>query len=118
MIQSYKDIEVYRESYQLALEAYQLSRGYPQEERYGLASQVQRASVSIPLNIAEGYGKQETAAEFKRYLRMALGSANEMMVLLNLSHDLGYIAEGEAVKLQERYSVLAKRIYRLEENWK
>ena len=118
MIQSFKDLEVYQESYQLALEVYRLSHSYPQEERYGLTGQIRRASVSIPLNIAEGYGKQDTAAEFKRYLRMALGSANEMLVLLDLSRDLGYAAEGMAAKLQERYSVLARRLYRLEEHWK
>ena len=118
MIQSFKDLEVYQESYQLALEVYQLSRSYPREERYGLTGQIQRASVSIPLNIAEGYGKQDTAAEFKRYLRMALGSTNEMLVLLDLSRDLGYITKELALKLQERYNVLAKRLYRLEEHWK
>jgi four helix bundle protein len=99
------------------LEVYQLSRSYPQEERYGLTSQIQRASVSIPLNIAEGYGKQESAAEFKRYLRMALGSANEMEVLLDLSSDLGYLAKEQSEALLERYTILRKQLYRLGQRW-
>ena len=117
MIQSFRDLEVYQESYQLAIEMYQISRSYPQEERYGLRSQIQRASVSIPLNIAEGYGKQESAAEFKRYLRMALGSANEIEVLLDLSRDLGYLEANKCAELQERYITTRKRLYRLAEHW-
>ena len=117
MIKGFKDIQVYQESYELALSVYKISREYPPEERYGLTGQIQRAGTSIPLNIAEGYGKQDTAAEFKRYLRMALGSANEMMVLLDLSRDLGYVSKESATNLYERYSVLAKRINRLIERW-
>ena len=117
MIKSFKDIQVYQESYKLALELYQISRKYPTEERYGLSGQIQRACMSIPLNIAEGYGKQESAAEFKRYLRMALGSANEIEVLLDFSQDLGYITNEMAENLRERYSILSKRIFRLIERW-
>ena len=118
MIKSFKDLEVYQESYQLAFDIYQVSREYPSEERYGLAGQIQRAGISIPLNIAEGYGKHDTAAEFKRYLRMALGSANEMLVLLDFSRDLGYITGVKSAALQERYNVLAKRLNRLIGRWK
>ena len=117
MIQSFRDLEVYKESYNLSLEVYQLSREFPVEERYSFSSQIQRASVSIPLNIAEGYGKQESTAEFKRYIRMALGSANEIMVLLDLSRDLGYAKTEVVTDLQDRYLVLAKRLYRLGEKW-
>ena len=118
MIRSYKDLQVYQESYQLALRVYKISQGYPPEERYGLTGQTQKASVSIPLNIAEGYGKQDSAAEFKRYLRMALGSVNEMLVLLDFSRDLGYIGNEAVEDLQESYGILAKRIYQLIERWK
>ena len=117
MIKSFKDLEIYQESYQLALEIYKISRGYPPEERYGLTSQIQRCVMSIPLNIAEGYGKHESAAEFKRYLRMALGSAQEMKVLIDFSRDLGYMPEGDAARYHERYDILAKRIYRTNEKW-
>ena len=102
----------------MALKIYQVSREYPREERYGLVSQIQRAAVSIPLNIAEGYGKHDTASEFKRYLRMALGSTNEVIVLLDFSRDLEYLNEQDTKNLQEQYSVLAKRLYKLEGNWK
>ena len=118
MIRSFKDLEVYQESYQLVLDVYQESRKYPREEQYGLSSQIQRAAVSIPLNIAEGYGKQDTASEFKRYLRMALGSVNEIIVLLDLSRDLGYMDSEKSIELNEKYSILAKRMYRLIDKWR
>ena len=117
MIQSFRDLEVYQKAYALALEVYRLSESYPPGVRYSLAYQMQKASMSIPLNIAEGYGKKESAAEFKRYLRMALGSANEMEVLVDLSRDLGYLEEELSKELLERYTVLRKQLYRLGQKW-
>ena len=64
MIQSYEDLEVYKKSFQLAVRIYEQGKTLPKEETYGLINQMRRASVSIPLNIAEGYGKRESAAEF------------------------------------------------------
>ena len=117
MIQSFHDLQVYEESYRLALEVYRASEAYPKEERYGLASQIQRAAISIPLNLAEGYGKHESAAEFKRYIRMAMGSANEIEVLLNLLKDLGYMTVEKAEELKEKYIAARKQLYRLQEKW-
>ena len=118
MISSFRDFEVYKESYELALRVYEASKSFPKEERYGLTSQIQRAAISIPLNVAEGYGKQESAAEFKRYLRMALGSGNEMEVLLDFCRDLEYMKKEENEALKERYISVRKKLYRLEQNWK
>ena len=117
LIRSYKDLEVYTKSYDLVLEVYEATASYPPEERYGMTSQVRRAAISIPANIAEGYGKLESAAEFKRYLRMALGSCNEIEVLLNLSSDLGYLERETAKELVERYIVVQKKLYNLAQKW-
>ncbi len=70
-----------------------MTEGYPEEEKYGITSQMRRAAVSITLNISEGNAKRESASEFKRFLMMAMGSANEQSVLLEFSKDLGYIDE-------------------------
>ena len=117
MIESYRDLEVYKKSYELVKEILQLTKTYPSDERFEIVSQIRRASLSIPLNIAEGYGKKASAAEFKRYLSMSIGSANEMQVLLDISLDLGYISDEGHKEYLERYDVLGKRIYTLIQNW-
>ena len=74
MIRDYKDIKVYQISYKLALIIHQMSSKFPKHETYEIGAQIRRAALSIPLNIAEGYGKKQSAKEFKRYLNIALGS--------------------------------------------
>ena len=111
---SYEDLKVYKSGYELALKSHELTRSFPEWERRELGYQIRRAAVSIPANIAEGYGRKNSAKEFKHFLRNALGSTNEMIVLLKLSKDLGYLTEG---KLIEQYDILGKQIYKLIENW-
>ena len=118
MIQSFKDIKVYQRSYTVMIELYKKVQGFPKEELYGLTSQIKRASTSIPLNIAEGYGKRENANEFKRFLLMAIGSCDEMKVLLDISKDLGFIdSEFHRIKEQE-YDEIGKMLRGLRNNWK
>ena len=103
-MRSYRELLVYQKSYRQALWMYELTRSFPKEEQYGLASQLRRASTSIPLNIAEGYGKVEQGKEVVRFLSMAKGSSAELEVLLHFSKDLGYISEDaycEAISSQE-----------------
>ena len=118
MIQSFKDLEVYRRSFELSVEMYHLTKGFPNEELYGLTSQIKRASTSIPLNIAEGYGKRENANEFKRFLLMAIGSCNEMQVLLELSERLGFINRTALVKYENEYNEIGKMLTVLRQRWK
>ena len=118
MITSYKDLEVYKDSYQLHLLVHRVSQKYPDYERYETGAQIRRASMSIPLNIAEGYGKKSSEIDFKRFLKMALGSCNEIQVLLEMSKDLNYITESEYKELSEKYDVLGKRINVLIQKWK
>jgi four helix bundle protein len=113
-ISSFNNLKVYQKSYQLALEIHKITRTFPDIERYELGTQLRRSAVSIPANIAEGYGRKKSNAEFKHFLRNALGSCNEVQVLLSLSKDLGYIADDEYVQQYE----LGKQIYRLIEVWK
>ena len=73
-VSGYKELKVYKRSYKAAKAIYEMTRKYPEEEKYGITNQLRRASLSIPLNIAEGYAKRESQEEFKRFLMMALGS--------------------------------------------
>ena len=118
MIQSFRDLEVYKRSYKAALEMYRIALAWTKEEQFGLTSQVKRASTSIPLNIAEGYGKRESVAEFKRFLLMAIGSCDEMKVLLDFAKDLGFIEADIYSRYQQEYEEIGKMLYRLRERWK
>ena len=118
MIQSYKDLEVYKKSYQSALGMHRMTLEFPKHEMYELGSQLRRAATSIPLNIAEGYGRKTAVAEFKHFLRNALGSATEVKVLLEMIKDLGYMEAKQFEEVYETYDHLARQIYRLIESWK
>ena len=118
MIQGFRDFEVYRRSFEAAIEMYQLTKAYPRDELYGLISQIKRAATSIPLNIAEGYGKRESDAEFKRFLHMAIGSCNEMRVLLELSMRLGFISKEVQNKYEIEYDEIGKMLTRLRQRWR
>lgn len=88
-ISSYRDLEVWKKGVQLAKAAYQLTGTFPKHEIYGLSSQLQRAAVSIPANIAEGHARN-TTKEFLRHLSIARGSLAELETLLTLAEQLGY----------------------------
>jgi len=60
MLKNYKELKCWEKAYQLCLEVYKITKGFPREERYGLTSQIRRAAVSVPSNIAEGYGRKTT----------------------------------------------------------
>jgi four helix bundle protein len=91
---SFEDLEVFRRAYRVSLAIHRASLEFPAVEQRALADQIRRASKSICANIAEGYGRQKgSKAEFKRFLRMAIGSSDEMRVWLRYALDLGYIDE-------------------------
>ena len=100
MLKNYKELKVWQKSYQLCLEVYRITKGFPREERYGLTSQTRRAAVSVPSNIAEGYGRK-TTPEYIRSLYLAYGSNCELETQILLSGDLGYMKAKEMEKLQE-----------------
>lgn len=93
-MKDFRRLKVWEKAHQLALATYQVTSKFPREEIYGITSQVRRASVSIPANIAEGCGR-EGNAEFARYLQIAFGSASELENHFLLALDLGFIQETE-----------------------
>ncbi len=91
-MKDYRNLIVWQKAHQLTLSIYELSKKFPAEEKYGLVSQIRRASYSIPTNMAEGSGHHSND-QFVRYLHIAAGSANETEYLLLLSKDLNFIRQ-------------------------
>ena len=90
MLKNYKELKVWQKAYGLCLEIYRITSAFPKEERYGLTSQIRRAAVSVPSNIAEGYGSK-TSREYIQALYVAYGSNCELETQILISGDLGYI---------------------------
>jgi four helix bundle protein len=90
----FEDLEVFRRAYKVSLDVHRASLQMPRIEQYALADQLRRASKSICANLAEGFGKQrQSQAEFRRFIQMSMGSADEMRVWIRYCMDLGYIGE-------------------------
>ena len=98
MLSSYKELKVWQKSYDLCLEIYRITTKFPKDERYGLTSQIRRAAVSVPSNIAEGYGRK-TTPDYIRALYIAYGSICELETQIMLSSDLHYIEKKKLEKL-------------------
>ena len=95
-IKSYEDLEVWQLAMTLAEQCYHLTRDFPRDELYGLTSQIRRAAVSIPANIAEGYGRNQIG-NFIQFLRISQGSCRELETHLMLAERLK-IAKGENIQ--------------------
>jgi four helix bundle protein len=89
---NYQDLIAWQKAMDLAVAVYDVTKGFPAEERYGLTSQVRRASVSVPSNIAEGQGRGRRA-EFRRLLSISHGSVREVETQIILSTRLGFLSE-------------------------
>jgi four helix bundle protein len=100
-IRTHKDLEVWKQAMALAKGIYELTRDFPKEETYGLVSQIRRAAVSIPSNLAEGAARNSNK-EFIQYLYVSLGSLAELETQLLLSKDLGYAQNEEINERVER----------------
>ena len=89
MVQSFRDLLVWQKSIKLSVSIYRLTQGFPREELYGLISQIRRAAVSIPSNIAEGHGRLGTG-EYRQFLGIARGSNFELQTQLEIARALQY----------------------------
>jgi four helix bundle protein len=113
-VRTFEDLEVFQRAYRVSLEVHRASLEFPQIEQRALGDQVRRASKSICANIAEGFGKQrQSAAEFRRFLLMAMGSADEMRVWCRYCLDLGYIDEPRWQQWRDEYQEIAKMLHGL-----
>ena len=110
-INRFDDLEVFKRAYKISLEIHRMTLKMPQIEQYALADQIRRSSKSICANLAEGFGKQsQSKAEFRRYIQMSVGSADEMRVWLRYCLDLGYIEEKQWQAWREEYEQIAKML--------
>ena len=109
MKQSYKDLRVWKEAVALVTDVYKMTRNFPKEEIYGLTSQMRRASVSIPSNIAEGKGRH-TNAEFKQFLIQARGSLLELETQIQIAENLGFAEATKANELKSKASDVGKML--------
>lgn len=89
-MKDFRTLQVWQKSHALTLAIYKATQSFPQQENYGLISQMRRSASSIPTNIAEGCGRNGDA-ELCRFLHIAAGSASELEYQLILSRDLGYL---------------------------
>jgi four helix bundle protein len=108
---TFEDLEVFQRAYRISLDLHQASLRFPKIEQHALADQIRRASKSVCGNIAEGYGKRRrSGAEFKRYLLMAIGSADEMQVWLKYAADLKYIDQEICGQWRNEYRHIARML--------
>src|ERR1700752_2982669 len=98
MSQSYRDLVAWKKAMALARLVYEVTSGFPKSETFGLMSQMRRAAVSIPSNIAEGQARH-SKREFTHFLRNTRGSLAELETQTLLSKDLGYLTEDQANKV-------------------
>jgi len=89
---SFQDLEVWKKSHQLVLDTYKLTKNFPPEEKFGLVSQMRRAAISIPANLAEGF-KKRSLKDKSNFYNIAQGSLEEVRYYVVLSKDLNYLNE-------------------------
>jgi four helix bundle protein len=100
MLKNYKELKVWQKSYELCLKIYRMTTKFPKEEKYGLTAQIRRSAVSIPSNIAEGYGRK-TTLDYVRMLYISYGSVCELETQILLAGDLDLLEKGELSKLKK-----------------
>jgi len=108
-IESYRQLQVWQKAVRLVTEVYRISRVFPKEETFGLTSQTRRAAVSVPANIAEGWGRN-MSREYVQFLRVARGSLLELETHLEIARNLGYLGNPMHEMLLEKTQELNKML--------
>lgn len=111
-IHNFRELIAWQKSMELTKKVYLLTKDFPQSEQYALTSQIQRAVVSIPSNIAEGAGRP-TQKELVHFLSFSLGSAYELETELWLAWNLGYINEAQSKQINAEVIEVQKLVYSL-----
>jgi|SRR5579884_384673 len=112
-VNSFRDLRVWQLGISLVEEVYLLTTHFPKEEMYGLTSQIQRAAVSIPSNIAEGHTR-EHRKEYLQHLSIAQASLAELETQLEISARLNYLTSNELNQITEKIKSLGKQLYHCE----
>lgn len=109
MHHNFRELEVWKESKDLSIRVYKLTRSFPNSEMYGITSQINRSAVSIPSNIAEGAGRNSNK-DFSRFINIALGSAFELETQLIISFELGFIKINEYENSIKEIHIIQKKL--------
>jgi four helix bundle protein len=117
-IKTYKDLNVFREAYQTALDVSRVSRKFPAHEQFEIGRQLRRSARSIPANIVEGWAKRASTGEFRRYLQISIGSCEESKFWAELSRDEGYLSPEKCDEIENRFNVIGAMLLSLWRNWK
>ena len=118
MIESFRDLKVYQKAYTISLRIHEISLRLPGFERHELGSQIRRASKSAAMNITEGYARNVSTADVKRFFTMALGSCEEVRVQIDYLNDLGYITEQTKGELEKEYTQIGKMLVAMIQKWR
>ena len=113
-VEAFEDLEVFQRAYRISLAVHECSLDFPSIEQHALGDQVRRASKSICANLAEGTAKwHASAAEYRRFATMAMGSSDEMRVWARYCLDLGYIDEPTWSRWRDEYEEISKMLHGL-----
>jgi four helix bundle protein len=116
-MKSVEDLDVFKLSHQLALEIYEITKRFPQHEKFGLISQMRRSAYSIPMNLLEGSHRLSTK-EYRQFVGIARGSAGEMKYQLLLARDLKYMSNDQYLEFIGRYERVSQMLTRLAQSLK
>ncbi|MBN1493557.1 MAG: four helix bundle protein [Candidatus Omnitrophica bacterium] len=106
----YKDLKIWQKGMDIVNAIYEITKKYPEDEKFGMISQMRRASVSVPSNIAEGF-RRNHAKEFKQFLAVARGSIAELETQVFISANQGYITDDKQKALLEELDILSRMIF-------
>ena len=112
-LKGYRELVVWQKGLELVEEIYRLGNEFPREELYSLKSQIQRAAISVPSNIAEGQARGHNPIEFARFLKIALGSLAEVDTQLELAKRLGYLSGEKAKSADDLIAEVRRMLYGL-----
>ena len=114
MLTSYRDLDVWKQSLLLVTDIYRVTAKLPAEERFGLTSQLRRAAISVPCNVAEGYGRA-TRGEYLNHLSVARGSVNELEALCEVCKALRFLGDSDVHAINEKITRVRQMLGRLRE---
>ncbi len=117
IVKKYEDLEIYRKSYELAMNVHEMTLKLPKYELYEEGGQIRRASKSIAANIVEGFGRRRHKKEFIKFVTYAYASCLETKVHLNFIYDSGYITKKKFDQYFKEYDSLGRKIYNFIENF-
>lgn len=109
-IKTFRDLQVWQKAHQLTLNIYQVTKGFPEDERFGLTAQMRRSCASVPTNIVEGF-KRQSKKDQAHFFNISQGSLEEVKYHLILSHDLTYISHQTFEDLMNQAEEVGRMLY-------